>query len=215
MKVYAWQGVRADGRNGGTADGRTGAPVTPLTVAGRGGDLSSQPCPSEPATTGGSRPPTRPSRPKRPACATSPTTARASAAGGRARASATPARRQAAQRPAILEPHPDPRHPPGLHRRLDLPARQRPPPGHRPRRRGRKQYRYHAELARRPRRDQVRPDDRLRPRRCRRSASEVEPDLGRRACRARRWSRPWSSSWRPRGSASATTSTPSRTAPSA
>ena len=45
--------------------------------------------------------------------------------------------------PTRARSHPGARDPAGVDRRVDLPRRRRPPPGDRPRRRGRKQYRYH------------------------------------------------------------------------
>ena len=102
----------------------------------------------------------------------------------------------ASQGPAGARAHPRARDPARLDERLDLPHRERPPAGDRPRRTGRKQYRYH------PRWREVRDEtkyqrhDRVRaalPRapRARRVATSRGP-----ACRARRCSRPSCGCWR-------------------
>ena len=95
----------------------------------------------------------------------------ASGAGSRARASPyVGADGRAVEGPRHARAHPLARDPAGLDGRLDLPARERPPAGDRARRARAQAVPLPPALARRPRRDEVRPHDRLRRRRCRRSA---------------------------------------------
>ena len=93
----------------------------------------------------------------------------------------------------------EPGHPAGLDRRLDLALAAGPHPGDRPRRQGAQAISLPPPLAHRARREQVRSDDRLRPRPCRGSASDLERDLALPGPAARaRCSPPSCACWRSR-----------------
>jgi DNA topoisomerase-1 len=83
-------------------------------------------------------------------------------------------------KPATLGPHQGPGHPAGLDRGLDLPLLAGPHPGDRPRPEGPQAIPLSRGLAARPRRHEVRPDDRLRPRPAQAAGKRVEADLARR-----------------------------------
>ena len=88
--------------------------------------------------------------------------------------------------------------PPGLHRRVDLPPRQRPHPGDGPRRQGAQAVPLSSRLPAGAGRDQVRPHHGLRRRPAGASAPASTPTCPCAACPATRCWPPWSTFWRRR-----------------
>jgi hypothetical protein len=84
--------------------------------------------------------------PRRRGSSMSPTRSRASAGRRPARLHLFPAGRGQGRGRGDAEAHQEARGPAGLYRRLDLHEAERAPPGDRPRRQGRKQYRYHPDF---------------------------------------------------------------------
>ena len=116
------------------------------------------------------------------------------AAAATASSTATPTARPVTRR-EDPGPHPQAGHPAGLDRRLDLPARQRPHPGHRPRREGPQAVPLPRRLERgpRPRTSSTASPPSAAP--CPASASASTPTSPARPASATRCWPPWSGCW--------------------